>query len=234
MSPQHVLFTDIAIKQVEAFFKCGQQLHVLKGQCIIRGEDEPQGLYYIDRGLVRAYGINQRGEDYTFAILAPKELFPLNWLLHETRRQIFFQAITPCHVCVVPRERVLTEAQVDPNFCYGLMHKAVEAFSLFVDRLDNLEYKYAGERLAYRLLFLAKRFGEKRTDGSYLIKAQVSQQLLASSINASRESVNREFEQLQRKGLVRFEGPYIVIANLAGMQNLFPAPLSPNWWGLAS
>lgn len=232
MSAKLATSIQAATAHVEKYFRDGQYLHVLKGQYIIRGEDEPQGLYLIDKGLVRAFGINQRGEDYTFAIIGPTELFPLNWLLRETKRQIFFQAITPCKLYILPRDEILERAQKDVIFSFGMFQKTLESNSLFVDRLDNLEYKYAGERLAYRLLFLTCRFGEKRPDGSYIIKAQVSQHILASSINASRESVNREFERLQRKGYVRFEGPYIAVTDLKGMKSLFPAPLSPNWWGL--
>lgn len=220
------------LTRVEAFFRRGQYVYLAKGQYAIRGEDEPKGVYYIAEGLIRSFGINQRGEDYTFDLLAHDELFPLNWLLYETQRQIFFQALEPCKLYMVPREQVLAAAQEDGTFSYGMFQKALTTISLFVDRLDNLEYKYAGERLGYRLLFLTRRFGQKRQDGTYLIAAHLSQQQIASSINASRESVNREFERLQRKGYVRFEGPYIVIANIEALKGMFPAPLSPNWWGM--
>jgi len=223
-------FAKSADTRVEACFKSGRQIYVQKGQYIIRGEDEPQGVYYLSSGLIRAFGINQRGEEYTFAIIAPGEAFPLNWLTEKINRQIFFQALTTGELYLLSREDVLRQAQADGLFCYGLLHKALDDVGLLIDRIDNLEYKYASERLAYRLLFLAKRFGEKQPDGSYLIRVPVSQQIIASSINASRESVNREFERLQQKGYVRFTGPLISITDIEALKHMFPVPLSPNWW----
>lgn len=221
-----------AIAHVEALFRQGDIAHYIKGQYIIRGEDEPDGVYLIDDGQIRIFGINQRGEDYTFDILTSHEIFPLGWLLHETHRQLFFQALSPCRLYRLPRERILREAQTDGQIAYGMLYKTLESFSMVVDRLDNLEYKYASERLAYRLLYLAWRFGEKQPGGSYIIRAQISQQLIASSINASRESVNREFERLQKKGCVGFTGAYIVIINIDTLKRECPVPLRQNWWGI--
>lgn len=225
-------FAKSADANIEAYFRSGRPIYTIKGQYVIRGEDEPQGVYFLEKGQVRMYGINQRGEEYTFAIIAPSELFPLNWLFTKTSRQIFFQSLTPCTLYLQPRAQVLQQARNDAAFCYGLLHKALDDVSLLIDRLDNLEYKYASERLVYRLIYLAKRFGEKQPDGSYLIRAQVSQQVIATSINASRESVNREFERLQQKGYVRFVGPLISITDIEALKRVFPAPLSPTWWDM--
>jgi CRP-like cAMP-binding protein len=218
----------------QSFFKQGRCLQFGKTQDIIRPEDDPDGIYFIQKGFVRAYANNSRGEEYTFIILVPGEVFPLNWLMHGTKRCIGFQSANS-HATVyrVSREEVLEKSRTDPKFSFALLEKSLEQYSLFVDRVDNLEYKYASERLAYRLLYLIARFGEKRSDGSWVITIPISQQTIASSINVSRESVSREFERLYKKEYVAFEGKHIIIRDVEGLKQQFPRPLSPNWWGLS-
>jgi CRP/FNR family cyclic AMP-dependent transcriptional regulator len=159
-------------------------------------------------------------------------MFPLNWLMQKAQRSITFQAATPTIIYLRSREDVMEHIQKDPQFSFEMLEKALEQYNLFIDRVDNLEYKYASERLAYRLLYLAARFGDQRDDGSWIINMPVSQHVIASSINVSRESVSREFERLYKKGSVAFEGKHIIIRDLEALKQSFPRPLSPNWWGL--
>jgi CRP-like cAMP-binding protein len=115
----------------------------------------------------------------------------------------------------------------------AVLVKTVKQFTIYADRIDNLEYKYARERVVYRLLFLASRFGEKQADGSYVLTAPISQQVIASSINLSRESVSREFDRLQRHELVEFNNERcIVVKNVQHLCNELKSPVSPDWWGL--
>jgi CRP-like cAMP-binding protein len=217
---------------LQTFFKTGSTLRAQRGQTILHGDDEQETVYLIGEGLVRAYTVNSRGEERTLVILAPTEIFPLNRLLPGVNRQIFFEASSSCLLYRTSTEAVLTQARTTVDFTFSLMYKLLQQFCILLDRIDNMDYKYASERLAYRLLYLTSRFGTRQPDGSFIIKAPLSQQIIASSINMSRESVSREFERLLKKGYVRFIGKRIAILDIEALKKEFPDPISTNWWNL--
>jgi CRP-like cAMP-binding protein len=101
-------------------------------------------------------------------------------------------------------------------------NRVIDQFTIYTDRVDNLLYKYVQERLVYHLLSLAQRFGTKNSKGWHVIAAPISQQVIANSINASRENVSREFERLQRKGLVSFSNKLIAIPDLMSLAKVLP------------
>jgi CRP-like cAMP-binding protein len=98
-------------------------------------------------------------------------------------------------------------------------------FTVFSDRIDNLEYKKSGERLAYRLLFLASRFGVRRNNRT-VIDLPITHEVLAGTINLARESVSREMEKLERRGIISRINHQIIINNMVALRETLSQPLN--------
>jgi CRP/FNR family transcriptional regulator len=77
----------------------------------------------------------------------------------------------------------------------------IEMYRLHSERILNLEYRTAKERIVSFLLTMANRFGTRTSQG-LLIEAPLRHQDIASSINATRETTSREISALEKKGLV--------------------------------
>lgn len=199
------------VSPIKQLFATGQQLHYLKGQLIIHAEDMPDYVYCIKRGLVKIYSINNQGEEYVHIFYGPGEIFPMRWILGvgASWSNIFFQAATATDLYRLPTEQVLAVLQEDALLTTSLLRQVTRQFQLYADRIDNLEYKYASERLAYRLLLLAGRFGEATPAGTLL--PPITQQDIANSVNLSRESANRELERLTRRGLIGRQGRRLIV-----------------------
>lgn len=223
---------DALERTLEAFFESGKRKDYLKNEVIVHGNDDNQAAYMIQKGYVKVYAINNRGETYVHVIYGPGEIFPVVGIFYKTVRNVFYEALTPCTILCVTQAHLLKAIQSNTQISNAMLTKALDQFRLVIDRVDNLEYKYARERLAYRLLFLTSRFGKKRADGSYIIEVQLSQQIIANSINCSRENVSREFERFQKRGLVGYEGRFIIVKSVEGFKKELQSPLSPDWWGL--
>lgn len=219
---------------VQFFEEHGRTERYKKGEYIERPFNTSSTVHLLKEGYVRVFAVNDRGEEHTHVIYRPQEFFPLLWINHDPSYDVYDVALTDCEVIHVGRAEMLEAIGSDVGISNAVLAEVVDRTRIFVARINNLEYKFARERLVYRLLFMCGRFGKKREDGSYLIEVPITQNILATSINLSRESVSREFERLVDQGLVEHEGPRLVIRNVPQLAAEFKSPPDADWWGLVA
>jgi len=188
-------------KELEAVFRKGSRLTYKKGEFIIRPGESPPGVFFIDKGLVKAYDITKYGEENLLVIRQATELFPLIWAITGQERSIVYEAITATEVCQIKREDFLDHLHKHPDALAPLLDMALEMYRIHSERIINLEYRSVRERLISFLLTMANRFGTQNSSGT-LIEVPLRHQDIASSINASRETASRELSALERKGLL--------------------------------
>lgn len=222
--------TPDATNLIKNLFENGQRFELGKDEIVIRPGDDPSHLYRIEKGFVKVYFINREGEEYLHLIYGEGEIFPLAWIVNRIRRNVFYETIAPSVLMRISRDEFLFKTAQNPEMGFAVMQQAISQFNIYLDRIDNLEYKYARERLVYRLLFLAGRFGKR--EGSGFVVPYFTQKDLASSINLSRESAVRELNKLKNKGLIEYSSTSIVLKDIEALSREINGGISPNLWGL--
>ena len=203
------------INDMRTYFKKGTLLQCAKGAHILTTESEKQATYFIDDGFVRIYSQTARGEQYTHILYGPGEIFPITWLARTPRSTLMYETLSDASIYAVPITQLSNDMLANPRLSYGVLQQTIEQYRIYTFRVDNLEYKYASERLAYRLILLANRFGVSVDEGT-LIRPVMTHQIIGTSLNLSRESVSREMEKLVRKGLVKYNASrQIIVADVA-------------------
>jgi CRP-like cAMP-binding protein len=216
---------------IHAAFSEGKAIPYDRGRVLLHANEEPNYIYYINEGFVRVYTLNSRAEQFTHTVYNRGEIFPLFWVIDSPKRDVYFEALTDCSVFILPRSELQAKLKSNAELSYQMIRQAINQYRLYTDRVENLEHKFASERLAYSLLFLASRFGEKRGN-EIVIKAPLTHHVLGSTINLSRESISRELDKLVQKGLIGYEGRLFVVKDFAALARQFKKPVSPNWWGM--
>lgn len=194
---------------VEAFQQ-GTPLTYKKGEFIIRPGENPQGVFYIVEGLVKAYDITKYGEENLLIIRKTNEIFPLIWSVTGEGRHVIYEALSAVKVLRLEQKKYLDLLKQNPNILPPLLDIILEMYRIHSERIINLEYRSVRERLISFLLIMGQRFGKKTRDGIY-IEAPLKQQDIASSINATRETTGRELAQLIRKQLISNKQSHITI-----------------------
>jgi CRP-like cAMP-binding protein len=187
-----------------------------KGEKILRPYDEPKQIFTVIEGYVKAYSINDQGGEQIQSIYGNLEFFPVAWMVGNDRIRLYFEALTDCVVDVLPQEYLHSTLRTNPEVSYVMLCKMVDLFMTYAAQINNLEHTYASERLAYRLLIFADRFGEQTEDG--IVLPPFSYQTIGSTINLSRESVNREMAKLSKQGLVLIKKSHIYLTNVPGLK----------------
>lgn len=169
-------------------------------------------VYRIIKGLVIVY-TSHRDDKNTHLIYGKDELFPLASISGKTRKGLYYAALSDCIVEQYSLSTFQKRLQTDPAFSYATLCEVITQFMLFKARVDNLEYQYASERLAYKILMLSHQFGKYSKNGVQLQLPALTNQDIANTINLTRESVNRELAKFVKSGLVTVENNRITIVD---------------------
>lgn len=203
---------------VDLFRKVGKRLEYRKGDYIIRPGDTPPGVFYIDRGLVKAYDITRYGDENLLIIRKENEMFPLIWAITGQERQVIYQALAPTAVYRISREQFLSFVKANPEALAPLLDMTLEMYRLHSERILNLEYRTVRERIISFLLTMSQRFGCEKPEG-VLIEIPLKHQDIASSVNATRETTSRELSALERKGLLINKQSLITLVDVKALED---------------
>jgi len=207
-------------ESIRQHFRRGQALAFGKGDVLLGNQLTPDGVYFVDTGYVKAYSISDDGSEYLHIIYGSGEIFPLVWAYVNFQPEVlFYEAISECTVWRISREWLTNMVSSDISFSKAMAVQMAQQFRVYIERVDNLEHKKAGERVAYYLLFLARRFGIKER-GQVVIDVPITHETFANSINLARESVSREMEKLVDKGIVQRANSRIIISNMYALDKL--------------
>lgn len=215
---------------LSSLFQSGVSKRFDAGQLIMNGQDE-SGVFLITEGFVKVYSISDEGLEYLHVIYKKNEIFPLIWALRDTRRRVFYEAVSTTTVTEISKKTFNDALKNDGSPSHQILAQLAEQFNIYADRLDNLQYKKAYEKVVFRILFLAGRFGSK-TPAGWLIKAPITHELIAQSINLARESVSRQIEKLETKGYIEYRQGQILIKDIKALSREFSEPVSLDLWGL--
>ena len=212
-------------------FAAGTLASFKGGEIIARSDESNDTTYMIKSGYVKVYSLNSHGEEYLHIIYRAGEIFPIIWMAGKLQQGVFYAAIDNVSVYSLPGNFLLEKVRNDARLSMAMTMQVIRQFNIYVDRVDNLEYKFGRERLAYRLLFLASRFGRNTARG-LTIDVPLTQKSLGTSINLSRETVARELHRLETRGLVVYEDRRIIILNVDHLCNELKDVINSDFWGL--
>lgn len=199
------------------FLERGKQLIYKNGEIILRPDDTPSGVYYIEKGFVKVYSITQDGDEKLHIIYKSNQIFPLMWALEDVHKDVYYEALGSIKVTRISKEIFKQFIEANPYALKDIIGRLVLHFNIFVDRVDNLEITKAYPRLVACLFSLANRFGRKSKKG-VIIDIPIAQKDIANSINMSRETASREIEKLEKKGLISYKNHLIFIKNIKNLE----------------
>ena len=100
-----------------------------------------------------------------------------------------------------------------------LLDMTVEMYRLHSERILNLEYRTVRERIVSFLFTMSQRFSVQQTSDGLKIDVPLRHQDIASSVNASRETISRELSSLERKGLIISKQSYIYLKDVGTLKS---------------
>ncbi len=200
-------------KKINTFFSQFKPQAYKKGEILIRADDDPKGVFYLEEGYVKKYVISKKGDELTLYIFKPTLFFPLGWALNKSKNNYFYEARTSVVVRCATRDKFIEFIKSEPDVLFELI-KRIHRDGL----LAHMTYLMAGNaytRLAAEIYAVAKIFGNVES-GSAMIA--ITEKDLASMSGMTRETVSREIKILKEKGLVEFSRNRLIIKNIKKLE----------------
>jgi CRP-like cAMP-binding protein len=181
------------------------------GQVLVREGDRPSCFWAIQSGAVRVSSTAPSGWRATVAILGRADVLGDEGLIPHTRlpRDPLAlpeaRALIPTTVCSIAYPALRVAMAADPRVARWVAG-AVSRRATHVQRaLARTLAMRVGDRLLSVFQDLATRFGSAQLNG-VLVRLPLTQDLLASMVGATRETVNRAIADLEREGRIRRVG----------------------------
>ena len=205
-------------ESIVAHFSDGLSMKFAKEEIIIQGYEEPEGVYLIKSGFVKAYSISPGGQHNLLLIHKAGEFIPLPWALdggHATG--LFYEAMTDVTALRASKDKLRGAMGNNTWLSQEIMNQTVNIVSVYTQRIQTLEYRTARERVIAEMIYIAERFGE-REDGEIVINVPITHQDIADSINMSRETASRALGLLFDEGLMGQKDHLFTIINIHKLQ----------------
>ena len=205
-------------ESIVAHFSDGKLIHFNKNQTIVNGFNEPDGVYLIKKGFVKAYTVSAEGQNNLLLIHDAGEFIPLPWALDGAYTTgLFYEAMTDVTVLRSSKDKLRVAMGNNSWLSQEILNQVVGIVTDYTHRIQTLEFRSARGRIISEILNLSERFGEKHGKEVF-IKAPITHQDIADSINMTRETASRALELLFKENLLGQINHLFTILDLSKLQ----------------
>lgn len=189
-----------------------------RGEVLFSQGADPDSVVLLLRGRVKVVAVTENGHESLLALRGPGDVVGEMAAIDGGKRSATVTTLEPVTGVAVP-------VAVFQAYVHARPAAAAALLGMLADRLRESDRLRAGfgaygtaVRLARRLLDLADEHGTPMVDGSVALYVGLTQQDLAASIGASRESVGRDLAMFRENAMVSRQRRPIVIADVAALR----------------
>jgi CRP-like cAMP-binding protein len=197
-------------------FKKLTDLHTLrtfkKGSIIIYQGEVSKDVYAIDEGIVKAYSINNQGDERIISFYSNGEIFPAPWSLSASATApYYYETISDTTLHVIPQVDFKRSAKKSTDFMTEVADYYVASMNDAMMRINGLEQAKANEKLVFTLLYLVQRHGKLLGGELYRINLSLTQQMIASMLGLTRETTANELLKLKREKVLSYRSQRYIV-----------------------
>lgn len=206
------LFGNLDKAQLESILKVSQIREFKKDSVLLRQGDKGDALYLVITGRVKAVLLAEDGREVILASMEPGEVVGEMALfdLDEVRSATVI-ATEDSTLLSLSGKQFLAALRENPYIAVNLIRTLTERLKETSTRVANLILLDTYSRVGTYLMAMAKKHGKRLADGSVLV-TRPTQQEIAHTVGASRETVSRALNELEHQGLIRMIGKKVIIS----------------------
>lgn len=213
-------FFSYSQKCSDFFTENGEKITYEKGQHLVWKNDESDWVFFLAKGLVRASFTFSDDTSRIIGYFVPGAIFAQSGsFTNERDGMLSYTAEGPAVVLRMRYQKFLTQLKNDPVLTGEYLNMTLRNQLLLIDRIVYQGEKGLHAKTVRWLLFMAKYYGE--VEGNTCnITVPLTQATVANFLHATRESVNVELRELEKKNYIELSTKQISITNMSGLKKL--------------
>jgi len=183
-------------------FSNAQPAHFKKKQQIYSEAKRPYFLYYLNKGKIRTYKVNDAGKELTIGLYATGDFFGYHALLKDSLYSESAETLEECEISMIPREDfeklINNHKKVARQFIRLLANHVAER----EEQLINLAYNSLRKRVADAIITLLKKY---KQEGDLNFSIHISREDIAHIAGTTTESLIRTLSDFKQEKLIETE-----------------------------
>ena len=183
----------------------------VEGEQPIYFANEPsKTIYFLKTGRVKITKYLADGSEKIIAIINPGEIFGEMAYLDEGQRTDFAVTVEPSMICAINKNDLAAFIEKNPELNLKLTRILGLKLRSFSERIEDLIFKDAHQRVASFILRYADKNGRKVGDQIF-VKPFLKHQNIGELTACSRQTVNYILTDLRSKGIIDFDRNKLII-----------------------
>lgn len=196
------LFDGLSDEDMQAIGHATTMTRCVRGQQILSPDDDPDRIHIVKQGRVRVYRMSPDGKQLTLDIHEKGTILGDMELLGQDRLpEAYAEAIDDAVICTITPDELRRLIERFPIIGVNIIRHLSRRLRAAEQELEAMAYQRVDQRVARKLLDLARRFGI-RTERGTLIEARLTQQELAEMVGTTRETLAHTLGDFRRRGLL--------------------------------
>lgn len=198
------LFRDLTAEELQRVHALAAERRFERGEYVFMEGQEREAVYFIRRGLIKIFKVDEEGREHIVTILGAGQMFPHVGFFQEGPYPGTAQAMEKS-VLLAIRTAAFDALLVEyPDIARKVMRVMGQRILQLQEKLQELAVFDSRERVVALIRHFAEEHGEVRPDGVHL-RLPVTHGEMAHMVGMTRESVNRIWNQLRREGALTGE-----------------------------
>lgn len=197
----------------------GQDTNKYRKKQIIYSEgNQPNRLYYVVKGKVKAYKTNDNGKELVTELFSPGDFLGYVAMLEDTAYNDSAAALEETELAIIPREDFDSLVNNNKEVAQKLIRLLAKNISQKEDQLINIAYNSLRKKVADALLKLYKKYHQAAEDTDAMV---ISRGSLATIAGTATESLIRTLSDFRGEGLIDIkDDSSILILDLKRLETL--------------
>ncbi len=174
-----------------------------RGQIVCYQGDKPQHVFFVAKGHIRYYDIDEEGNEKILHLIGPNNIFPMLYAFGVTEDvAAFYGTIDAASIITVPLDEFSKAAQTNIELANALTRWFLTEINQLVYRISSLEKTEARAKILYALKYLALNYGESKGTWQH-VNVPVTHQFIANFTGLARETVSATMHDLVDERLIK-------------------------------
>ena len=209
-------FEGLGEEGKELFLSQSRRMCLKKGETLFQSGDPCRSCYFIEKGLVRIYGITGSGKEPVFFLRRTGEMFGLAEILNDGIRMANAQTIMPTTVYACDSAAFRNMLKTHFEMCLRVINILGMRLRYLNEQIQSLTTATVRDRLLRLLVYLVcDSLPEDLASPDWPEKVHtsipVSQEMIASIIGSTQPTISSTLQQLQQEGLLQVRRNHIDI-----------------------